>query len=339
MSTRRPSSSVLPPVIARRVFVALALFGILALEASAVAGVILKQPIPATGIDRLVLRNRVGRIRITPTTTTTAPAVKVRVRCRNGSSGFSLFGLFRWGARSCTQVPHGLKVVAIRQGSSLHLGLVNADGVTPRHVRADWTLVLPPRFEARIHDGVGNVQITGLRGGIVLHVGVGAVTLKRDRTRLLKVHDGVGTIDVDHFELPAVAGLVHLHSGVGNVVLRLAPVSFLPHGRIDVQTGVGHIAVQGLPCRLARLRARAGVGHVKTSVLPAGFHLPFAYGPGHAPPTGFHLQGGMVGETLSGGGGPGLDVRLASGTGSISIGFNCTKREAPATIAPHASRH
>ena len=305
MSTRRPSSSVLPPVIARRVFVALALFGILALEASAVAGVILKQPIPATGIDRLVLRNRVGRIRITPTTTTTAPAVKVRVRCRNGSSGFSLFGLFRWGARSCTQVPHGLKVVAIRQGSSLHLGLVNADGVAPRLVRADWTLVLPPRFGVRIHDGVGKVQITGLRGGIVLHVGVGAVTLERDRTRLLKVHDGVGTINVDHFELPAVAGLLHLHSGVGNVVLRLTPIPFLPHGRIDVQTGVGHIAVQGLPCRLARLRARAGVGHVKTSALPAGVHL----------------HGGMVGEALSGGGGPGLDVRLASGTGSISIGF------------------
>ncbi len=305
MSLHRSSFSVPPPVIARRVFVALALCGILALEASAVAGVILKRPIPTTGIDRLVLHNRVGMIRITPATTITAPAVKVRVRCRHGSSGFSLFGLFRWGASSCTRVPHGLRVVAARQGSSLRLGLVNADGVAPRHVRADWTLVLPPRFGVRIHDGVGKVQITGLRGGIVLHVGVGAVTLRRERTRLLKVHDGVGTINVEHFELPAVAGLVRLHSGVGNVVLRLAPVPFLPHGRIDVQTGVGHIAVQGLPCRLARLRARAGVGHVNTSALPAGFH--------------FH--GGMVGEALSGGSGPGLDVRLASGTGLISIGF------------------
>ena len=305
MSLHRSSFSVPPSVIARRVFVALALFATLALEASAVAGVVLKNPIPTSGIDRLVLHNRVGMIRITPATTTTGPAVKVRVRCQYGSSGFSLFGLFRWGVRSCTQVPQGLRVVAVRQGNSLHLGLVNADGVTPRHVRADWTLVLPPRFGARIHEGVGKVQITGLRGGIVLHVGVGPVTLKHDRTRLLKVHDGVGTSDVDHFELPAVAGLVRLHSGVGNVVLRLAPVPFLPHGRIDVQTGVGHIAVQGLPCRLARLRARAGVGHVNTSALPAGFHL----------------HGGMVGEALSGGGGPGLDVRLASGTGLISIGF------------------
>ncbi len=305
MTVRTP---LLPRRLVAPALAALAVFIPLALGPMASAGVVLTGRVPAAGANLLVLRNSVGTIRIKASAPTTEAAITVRVRarCRNT---VDFFGMLHWGwGSSCKTLPRGLVLVSSLHGKTLRLGLNAAGGGSPRHIHEDWTILLPSRFGARIHEGVGKVQITGLKGEIALHVGVGAITLIGLGSGHLAIHDGVGTITARGLRLPAAETEIRLHSGVGAVRIRLASVPPAARGRIVVHTGVGAIDVAGLPCHLARLAVRTGTGGVTASSRPAGFSL--------------HRS--LIGASLTGTSGTGLDVRLQAGTGSIDVGWSKT---------------
>lgn len=119
-------------------------------------------------------------------------------------------------------------LVATVSGSVL---TIHVTGDDDRHFEEDWALVLPPNLMFELELGVGEVSITGVRGGIELEIGVGNV------------------------ELVLPNGPIDLEVGVGNIVAR-APVG--EFGTVEASSGVGSatIEVDG-----ARITGQGFVGH------------------------------------------------------------------------------
>ncbi len=108
---------------------------------------------------------------------------------------------------------------------------VRVAGEDDRRFEEDWAIILPPNLHFELQLGVGEVSITGLRGGVELESGVGEV------------------------KLDLLDGSIDAELGVGNIVVR-APVG--AYGSAEASSGVGEaqIEVNG-----KRISGQGFVGH------------------------------------------------------------------------------
>jgi hypothetical protein len=255
----------------------------------------------------IVLRNRVGRVLVQgePKTTTVDARVTIRPNCQKHFSFFELFHLF-W-SDSCHALPAHTVIALERAQGRLRLSLLDARGNELKHVRSDWILTVPENMTVSLKEGVGRVDLTDLHGDLRLNVGVGTVTIAGSGGPRTSVHDGVGTIVLKSFTLPP-KGRLALHSGVGAIRLQLKALPPSQPGDISLHTGVGAVTVSGLPCRLAHVTARTGVGAIVTN----------------HPLRGLAVTRRIASSSLKGGNGNGLTLRIHTGTGTIHLAWNKT---------------
>jgi hypothetical protein len=115
--------------------------------------------------------------------------------------------------------PADVDTVALRTVNNqnvLRVGLTNARA---GNIEANWTIVVPARFSARVDSHDGAISISGLEGGIDAEVNSG-----------LGGHGARMTIDVPR-------GRVALSVGVGDITLRRRSAAF---DRADISASVGN---------------------------------------------------------------------------------------------------
>lgn len=140
---------------------------------------------PATGVDRLVIDNRVGEVRIRPGT---GDSYEVTVNLEGNRHGLM---------RKLKSVT-GLDISAKSSNGRLHLKFNEDD------VEADWTILLPKTLPAEVgvNLGVGEVDLVAPNASISVDLGVG---------------------DVDVTTTKASAGDIALTVGVGEASVRGTP--------------------------------------------------------------------------------------------------------------------
>jgi hypothetical protein len=137
-------------------------------------------------------------------------------------------------------------------------------------------LHLPSRVSLDVANGVGNIEATGDFGSVVVHNGVGNVSLKR-------VNLSGGSVDV--------------HTGTGNIEVA---VRSLPTQKFRVNTGVGSVKVS-LPAQAkASVTMQTGVGGLKSDYSLI------------SPRRGLVQIGGEMHGDVNGGGIP-IEVKVGTG--------------------------
>jgi len=95
----------------------------------------------------------------------------------------------------------------------------------------DLEVTLPPHLAVQIEDGAGDLEVSGLRGGVRIEDGSGAIEA-RDLSGPLRIEDGSGTITVR-----GVAGPVRVDDGSGSLSV------FDVTGDLEIEDGSGRIDV------------------------------------------------------------------------------------------------
>jgi hypothetical protein len=144
-----------------------------------------KHTYPSNGIDRLVVDNRVGEVRIRPGT---GDSYEVTVNLEGN----------RHGLMRKLKTVQGLDIAGKTSNGRLHLKFNEDD------VDADWTILLPKQLpeEVTVNLGVGQVDLSAPNSAISVDLGVG---------------------DVDVSTTKASAGDIALTVGVGEASVRGTP--------------------------------------------------------------------------------------------------------------------
>ncbi len=204
---------------------------------------LLEHRTPAAGIERLALDAGVGDVTIYAGPGDEIIA-KVTLKPRRG--GIPLLSSSREGRRQVEEA----SLEAHRDGATLELS-VPAPDKKHRKFEERWEITVPARLALDLDAGVGDIEITGLSGGISIDAGVGDIDVKSAGGNI-EIDGGVGEIDVT---APAAAvGRVEISAGVGEC---------------EIHTGERTIKGKSLGCDAswtgqgsATLKIEAGVGEV-----------------------------------------------------------------------------
>jgi hypothetical protein len=176
------------------------------LAGSAVAAErVLSETFPADGIEIISITNGVGSFTLT-TDQIEEVRVEVKLIPRRG-------GIFSSMAKAEREVANA-ELTVNREAPRLALE-VEAETNEPRF-EARWKIRVPDRLKLELEQGVGDVFIKGLAGGVDMEVGVGEVNLE------------------------VATGDVGVSVGVGDAVVRAPSAEF---GAVDVSGGVGGASV------------------------------------------------------------------------------------------------
>ena len=136
-----------------------------------------------------------------------------------------------------------------QSGNSIRIGYNLPDDVR-RHVAIDYEITVPANASVQAHTGSGNVQVSGVRSGVLVQTGSGDIRL-RDLGSRLQAHTGSGDIQADDVAAPFSA-----QTGSGEI-----SASLTGSGDVDVHTGSGSIRVRGIK---GGVQARSGSGDIET---------------------------------------------------------------------------
>lgn len=200
---------------------------------------------PAESVESVSIEAGVGDIDITATDSAVVE-VEVRLTPRRG-------GIFS-SMKQAEQEVEEASLLNENVRSRLYLEIDSSSG--ERRFEERWTIRLPARLAVELDLGLGDVTVTGLRGGTDFEVGVGDVTLDAVSGDLF-IEVGVGDVTVNAES--ADYGNVEASGGVGDSQLRVRGE------RVNSEGMVGHSASwQGDGSH--RLEIEVGVGKARVTL-------------------------------------------------------------------------
>ncbi len=219
---------------------------VLFLASNAVAGGerVLEHRQPAKGIRTLSLDTGVGDVTVT---TGDGDEIVARVTLKPRRGGFPFFGSSSKGRRQV----EAARLEARQSGELLELGI--AGGGKDRRFEENWEVTVPSRLALDLDIGVGDVQVTGVSGGVTVDGGVGDIEIEVPGGNITV---DAGVVDV-RISIPADAvDIVELDGGVGDCTIHTpdgvvrgkslgCDASWRGRGTasIDVDSGVGDVDI------------------------------------------------------------------------------------------------
>jgi len=271
-----------------------------------------EKTIPVQGIEEVKASVMIGPIKVVADSPNT-----IQVRAVRHAEGGTADDRRRWLSET--------KVEIEKQGAALIV-----KDVVPKSLRQnghaknlsmglDLELHVPSRLAMTLAAGVGDVEATGVAGGLTVATGAGNVRLRQ----LGGPEEGV-TVDVGagNVTMDGQAGDVRIHSGAGKVSLQnldcagktlfvdtgagdvSAALRSLPSGNLRINVGTGRIRLSVPDKARADISAASGMGSIRSAFALAGQKQ----------------SGGGFGGTLSGNlNGGGAEVSLHTGIGEIQL--------------------
>ena len=169
----------------------------------------LQATIPAAGITTLALNINIGTVTITPSTDS---QVHVSIGFKHANS---FFGIFSMGGSDA------IKAATLNQETSngvLKLGMHYPANTDAGGVSEHWTLAVPAGMHINSRLNVGELQVSGISGGVEAELNIGKVSLDLPGGAI-KVSVDIGKIMVTADMLNY--GPVSLATTVGNATLRV----------------------------------------------------------------------------------------------------------------------
>ena len=132
--------------------------------------------IPATGINTLAVTAGVGELQVTPSGDDT---VHVSVRLEQKSREFLWF--FHWQSNATMQAIQSAQIIEQRNAGQLSLSLGTTAKLDTNQVKQHWMLQIPARLALSIGMKVGQVNVSGITGGVRTNLNVGEINLDTPR--------------------------------------------------------------------------------------------------------------------------------------------------------------
>lgn len=179
--------------------------------AHAAANRTLTTDISAAGINSLAITIGVGELRVTPSTDA---AVHVRVTLQPKSSGFLWF--FHWQSTATSKDIQAAQITQQRDGDQLTLSLSTPGKLNGSDVKQTWDVQIPARLALDITMKVGQVNVTGIAGGVHTDLNVGEINLDTPGGPLS------ATVNVGQISATSASkqlGSIELSSSIGEAAL------------------------------------------------------------------------------------------------------------------------
>ena len=206
--------------------------------------------IPANGLLTLAVTAGVGELHVTPSSD---DAVHVSVRLEQKSREFLWF--FHWQSNATARAIQAAEIVQQRSGERLSLSLGAAGKLDTDQVKQYWALQIPARLALALEMKVGQVNVSGIAGGLRVNLNVGEITLDAPQGPLsAKVNVG----QIRATSASTRLGPIDLSSDIGEAALFSDGKPVRHGGR---HTGLGrsiHVAGDGPD----RVRLSVNVGEV-----------------------------------------------------------------------------
>lgn len=128
-----------------------------------------------------------------------------------------------------------VKMGSRTDGKTLHLELDYPEGLDHNDVKHQWQIDVPIAFAVEVKQGAGNLDITGVQGGVNGILGAGNL-------KVLEVQGGVeGKLGTGNANVTVSAGSVSIDVSTGNADVISATSSL---GNIELRSGVGNASAE-----------------------------------------------------------------------------------------------
>jgi hypothetical protein len=196
---------------------------------------------PDQGLTAIEIEGHVGKMQILPST---SAGIGVRVEVKRSISNGRARGN-----------PQNVDLRSNRRGSTLVVSLAGDN----KDLEEAWTLEIPPHLPVEAKLGVGDMDVSGMRGGIKAKVGVGALKIDVPEGDI-NAESGVGRVTVK--SATNSYGNVDLRANVGSGVVRIDGRRIRQQNRPPGPSE--HIALSG--SGRDQFQIRSGVGDVELSI-------------------------------------------------------------------------
>lgn len=128
--------------------------------------------VPATQLTTLALTAGVGELRITPSSD---DVVHLRVTLQQKSHQVLWF--FRWQSRATVREIQSAQIQTQQSGGRLNVSLGTTGKLDTNQVKQNWEVQIPARMALSVDMKVGQVNVSGVAGGVKIVLNVGEIDL------------------------------------------------------------------------------------------------------------------------------------------------------------------
>lgn len=128
--------------------------------------------VPAVKLTSVTLAVGVGELRVTPSSD---DAVHVRVTLQQKSRQVLWF--FHWQSRATTREIQSAQIQTTQSGGQLNVSLGTTGKLDTNQVKQNWDVQIPARMSLGVDMKVGQVNVSGVTGGVKIALNVGEIDL------------------------------------------------------------------------------------------------------------------------------------------------------------------